>query len=447
MSVFATDYVPSPVEPSSLVPAHKLDSRVLHLANIPVDLPLIDYFLDILTLAVAGALYAEPHRVAFQLKTTSLASFVSNIVHKANLDAKTIITAIIYMTRMKEEVVAADNVPWLCHRLAVSAFMCAHKHNNDAQLPLTIWERAAQHFKKRDINKMENHFMHNLVEYRLELTEADMLAHYDAVMVRYAAHSEAQKVLAAPSIFPHVQPAEPRIVLESIEDLPDLCYPDSDSPMSESDDFVSDDDDSVNDASGSYSSDGSPEVITPPDSKPAAHVHMQSSSTKFAEGPVPVHTRIPEKAVEQPKTHLNPNPYHCPPRAQPVVLPDDTLDAMVRFYAADRGRITKDPSGSPRYIPYSPSFVNTDTDTGPQPRPPSQAQPERMSLPVVAPEDVEKRRSQLPWRKAPQPLWPSTMSRDQTWGCSGLPCSKSAGWAHVPSLSLTSSSSRAFRVA
>lgn len=89
-----------------------------------------DYFLDTLTAAVASVTIAPPYKVAFQLKTAALSTFVWKFLELGipyPYCAQTFIAAIVYVSRIRRDLIATMNGPLLCERIATGAFITACK--------------------------------------------------------------------------------------------------------------------------------------------------------------------------------------------------------------------------------------------------------------------------------------------------------------------------------
>lgn len=300
-------------------------------------------------------------------------------------------------------------------------------------------------FTPAHLCRIEHEFQ-QLIDYRAMIAPADFLAHYDAILERHRAHYETQRALLQHALFaPRTGPAaEPRIVvgyeIKSAANLPDLTYPDSPS----SDAFSFDDDNRnameedvlVDCSSDASSSDESPVIITPPNSIGAA-----SSTTTVP--PISIPTKL-EVEEQEPRSKQYPYPtlsysggcpdhHHHHPQGQHALSRDAVMEARIRFYAADRGRITLDPSGSPRYVPYSPSQAPSQSQSQhPQPQTQTRVHARSQAAPYPYP-TLHQHQHQHQWQYATHghaahggaaarmQQWQSTLPcTDTIWGKFGL---------------------------
>ncbi len=86
-----------------------------------------DYFVDKVTTTVARTTIAQPYKAAFELKTYYLMYFVHNMVVSAGLDMQVVLTAIVYLDRMRVEELWAYGDEYICERLTVGALKLAQK--------------------------------------------------------------------------------------------------------------------------------------------------------------------------------------------------------------------------------------------------------------------------------------------------------------------------------
>ena len=197
----------------------------------------------------------------------------------------------------------------------------------------------------------------------------------------------------------------------SVAALPELMYPDY--------------------SSDGYSSDDSSEIITPPSSGPSSYV----SSSRTYTGRIGT---TPSR-----KNRTSPYPYPRPSRRtssqnynSPAYQRMSDFEAKVRYYAADRGTVIRE-SGSPCYVPYSPSQSWDRRDRYDRaPTPPSlssatwdsyllggrhASQSKSTSAKHAYASASSRRGEEHPWRR--YQCWQSTMpgvSANDKWGTFGL---------------------------
>ncbi|KAI0723552.1 hypothetical protein C8Q76DRAFT_399546 [Earliella scabrosa] len=417
-----------------------LEPKAVQLARLEVNAPVIDYFLDTLAYAVASATIGQPYKVAFQLKTHELSTYVARFIKGAPKDlpfhAQILITAIVYLTRIQTHLIASINGPFLCERIATGALLVASKvrrvlraprltpelisgsrdqYTYDVSMKASLWKNAAHNFTTQEVIVMERDFL-LLIDHRTHIIDTHLLAHYDALRERCIAHNDAQRLLwYQHSIFAHRKPSEPRVVVESppVAALPELTYPDSPSSDVLSSDEFSDidmDEDGYDDeveVDLEYSSDESPEIITPPNT--LAQPEMAAAGSIAA------------------KVDAHHYPYPTPPYTLPqpqihhqqgfALSRNAAMDARIRFYAADRGRTTIEAGNSPRYIPYSPSLDQPPIQPQPQPQPQAQQLQHAAHAKLEGYCPHAACAPQYPWRMQ---QWQSSLSSDKTWGNLGF---------------------------
>ena len=86
-----------------------------------------DYFVDKLVSAVARATIAQPYKAAFELKTYQLMYFVHGMFVHAEVDMQVILTAIVYLDRVRIDEFWTYGDEFICERLTVGALKTAFK--------------------------------------------------------------------------------------------------------------------------------------------------------------------------------------------------------------------------------------------------------------------------------------------------------------------------------
>ncbi|TFK85066.1 hypothetical protein K466DRAFT_566850 [Polyporus arcularius HHB13444] len=343
---------------SSTVPT---DPRLMQMFRTPMSEAVVDYFVDKVTTTVARTTIAQPYKAAFELKTYHLMYFVHNMIVSAGLDMQVVLTAIVYLDRMRVEELWAYGDEYICERLTVGALKLAQKWLYDERHHHTKWTHSS-HFSRQDVDIMERHFL-RMIDYNCWASPGAYLEHH-APLMRYVSrlntiHARTQRA----SIFPPRKPEEPRIFLpepkpelqpvsvsipepaqasHSAADLPDLMYPEPSlaSPMSMSEDeydaiFSSDDE----------SSDESPEAITPPD----AARHAQPAAAHASASATGTDTHAATQAAADQQADVD--------ELYLQEVRDAEMQARIRFYAADHGTVLY-PCGTPQFVPPSPSPSN-----------------------------------------------------------------------------------------
>ncbi|RPD74583.1 hypothetical protein L226DRAFT_571456 [Lentinus tigrinus ALCF2SS1-7] len=343
------------------------DPRLMQMLNIRMSEAVVDYFVDKLTMAVARATIAQPYKVAFELKTYSLMYFVHSMIASAELNMQVVLTAIVYLDRVRIDELWTYGDEFICERLAVGAFKTAFKWTYDERHHYTKW-MAASHFTREDIDVMERHFL-RLIDHRCWASPGAYLEHYVPLMQYVSRHNTYYARSKRASIFPPRKPEEPRIILPEHETeivlepalkddsaviLPDLMYPDSDSPLSSPMSMSDDEFDMFSSDDEYFSSEDSPEVITPPDvarhgdAQPAAARAPAPASASASVG-TDAHADSEDAAACQ-QTDANLGQVL---QQKPSVAGAE-MEARIRFYAADHGTVIY-PSGTPQFVPPSPS--------------------------------------------------------------------------------------------
>ncbi|KAI0352738.1 hypothetical protein OH77DRAFT_1497753 [Trametes cingulata] len=320
-SATATAPVPCPcsVDPASRVDPRDHNPRVVEMVKTPLSWSVLDYFLEVLTLTVAGSIIGPTYKVAFGLKGMQTMQIVKTFLEYTRMDTPAVLVAIVYLTRIRKHL-EIDSEDWVCERLALGALITAFKYINDAPVKAEHWSRCSGVFSKADICRIEREFLY-LLNFEMRVADADLLAHHDGLMRATRRGADAWRASArSGSVFAHRERAEYRYPIHprtpapahaeecapAVAQLPDLMYPDS---------------------PDSYRS--TPPVITPPDAYPS-HLPKGASHNPYL------------SSARRPPT---PHPHHPPPRR------DAEMDARVRWYAADPYGA---PADSPRFEPFSP---------------------------------------------------------------------------------------------
>ncbi|PIL36644.1 hypothetical protein GSI_00333 [Ganoderma sinense ZZ0214-1] len=433
-------------EPTSLVPVGVLDPKVMNMVNFPMNLGVIEFFIDVLVAAVARAVIASRYKAAPPMKTPLLMRCIIEYIVRGLLDTRTILTAVVYLSDIR--LTAYDMGDFVCERLAIGALMLAHKANNEPSYPGSQWFQLAQvafgssglHLTRKGLNKIEREFLACL-DWQVMPTTEKLLDHHD-VFMRYArrdlevysvtqAQAQAQMVTTRTRPIPvpeRAEPTYPRATLSvAAADLPDLMYPDTPS------------------LSDGYSSDSSAGIITPPSS---GHAYAASGSHTGRVGPTRKGRSPPCPYSRPPRrmsSHRTPGYGQNDPRSTITITSstavDSAMEARIRFYAADRGTVLRECGGSPRYVPYSPSqrwlHRRDRYDSAPTPSPSSAIAAELAAWNASLGFNSSSKRefaapptsTYPPYRRAEDPFcrryqsWSSTMpgvAANDKWGTFGL---------------------------
>ena len=242
----------------------------------------------------------------------------------------------------------------------------------DGRTHHTKWTVPSQ-FCREDVDVMERHFL-KLIGYRCWASPGSYLEHYAPFMQYVSRTNVCHARIQRTSIFPPRKPEESRIILpepgseielalefpepkgECAANLPDLMYPESDSPLSSPMSMSDDEFDAIFSSDDELSSEDSPEAVTPPDA--ARHPDCQ---------PAPASSQSDSTESD---AHAEPAAHHQQPHStgsrdsdQPYLLQtvggvaDAEMEARTRFYAADHGTVVYS-CGSPQYVPPSPSNMH-----------------------------------------------------------------------------------------
>ncbi|TBU50544.1 hypothetical protein BD309DRAFT_242059 [Dichomitus squalens] len=402
-------------EPTSLVPLAHLDEKVVEMVSTQVNFGVIDYFIDMLVNTVARAVIASRYKAAMEMKTLLVMQHVCTFITCGALDTRTILTAIVYLSEIRLS--AYDMGDRVCERLAIGALMLAHKSINEPSYRSEQWLQLVrmvfgQQFTIKDLTRIEREVL-SALDWKVMPTNTAILAHYD-VFMRYARRdrepSAVPKTAAVPARTERAERSypvpEPAPATNPAAAIPDLMYPDY-----SSDGYSSDSDDSS-------------EIITPPSAGPSAYASGHTHTGRVG-------------ATPSRKNRSSPYPYPRPSRrtssqnhGSPVCERNDhyrvrrdasLIEAKVRYYAADHGTVLRE-SGSPRYVPYSPSQPWNRRDRyDPAPTPPPPSTTWKSYWPEDRPHAAHRRGEEHPWRRYQN--WKSTMpgvSANDKWGTFGL---------------------------
>ncbi|KAH9853960.1 hypothetical protein C2E23DRAFT_902798 [Lenzites betulinus] len=400
-SSLAALLAPATPDAASQVDPRTHHPRVQQLVRTPISYGVIDYFLNATILAVAHALLGPLERVAFRLKTAQTVRLLTAFIECGGFRMQDVLVALVFLERVRPHL-DIDAEEWVCERLGVGALISAYKYLNDALPPksASTWARCTGQFSMADINRIEREFL-ALLNFDMRVTDADLLLHVDGLAAfeashqqrasclkttafarreraeyRYPIHPRSPSPPPAPAPVPVSAPvyAAPSPMMSSPAyspssathwshgtDLPELMYPDSDSPASS--------------ASSSASSAASAPVVTPPDARPPPGLSLPKRETESQWGmppfnPVPSLRALLERAptldfpdAARPATRA---PRDSAPQYDPGERERERILACARWYT---GRVSTSPhhspsrnSYSPRFAPFSPPTARYETE-------------------------------------------------------------------------------------
>jgi len=162
---------------ASLVDASLHAPALLELIDIAPSKAVNDYIIDTVVTAVDFAL-GRPSitRGRSTLKTAAFATFVENVLTRAEVTVPTIISALVYIDRAMPHLhIALEE--WACERVFLGAIMVASKYTNDSTLKNVHWAMCTGVFGRRDVGRIEREML-DVLDWELALSEDDLLAHH-----------------------------------------------------------------------------------------------------------------------------------------------------------------------------------------------------------------------------------------------------------------------------
>ncbi|KIJ69204.1 hypothetical protein HYDPIDRAFT_24057 [Hydnomerulius pinastri MD-312] len=174
----------SPLHKASLVDPALHSPALLELLDIKLSRPVIEYVVDCVvdTVDYAMGRPSSSHRgrsLSRHSEHSSFATFVTNVLTRAEVTIPTILVSLVYIDRAKPHLQIALE-EWACERVFLGAVMVASKYLNDSTLKNVHWALCTGVFGKRDVGRIEREFL-DVLDFELSITEDDVLSHHDTL--------------------------------------------------------------------------------------------------------------------------------------------------------------------------------------------------------------------------------------------------------------------------
>ncbi|KIL00079.1 hypothetical protein PAXRUDRAFT_360398 [Paxillus rubicundulus Ve08.2h10] len=164
----------SPVHEASLVDPALHSPALLELLDIKLSRPIM---VDAVDYAMGRP--SSSHRgrhLSRHSQHTDFATFVANVLSRAEVTIPTILVSLVYIDRAKPHLQIALE-EWACERVFLGAVMIASKYLNDSTLKNVHWAICTGVFGKRDVGRIEREFL-DVLDFELSVTEDDILSHH-----------------------------------------------------------------------------------------------------------------------------------------------------------------------------------------------------------------------------------------------------------------------------
>ncbi|EJF66344.1 hypothetical protein BD309DRAFT_887652 [Dichomitus squalens] len=183
--------VGSPVHPASLVDPSLHSPALMELVEIEMSRTLIEHLVDTVVETVDYALgrassSSRGRSMSRHSEQSKFLKFVTDVLHKAEIKVPALLVTLVYINRAKPHIQIALE-QWANERVFLGALILANKYLNDSTLKNVHWALCTGVFGKRDIGRIEREFL-DVLDFELSVSEADLLAHHDALLARSAPH-------------------------------------------------------------------------------------------------------------------------------------------------------------------------------------------------------------------------------------------------------------------
>ncbi|KAM5536493.1 hypothetical protein V8D89_009770 [Ganoderma adspersum] len=187
----------SPLHPASLVDPSLHSPALMELIDIEMGRSLIEHLVDTVIETVDYALgrpssSSRGRSVSRHSEHSKFLKFVTDVIQKAEVKVPAILVALVYIDRAKPHIQIALE-QWANERVFLGALILANKYLNDSTLKNVHWALCTGVFGKRDIGRIEREFL-DVLDFELSVSEADLLAHHDALLARSAPHHAQTRV-------------------------------------------------------------------------------------------------------------------------------------------------------------------------------------------------------------------------------------------------------------
>ncbi|KAJ4486351.1 hypothetical protein J3R30DRAFT_3281810 [Lentinula aciculospora] len=123
--------------------------------------------------------HPRPAKMSHHSDTTS---FVKRVLCKARVKMSEVLATLAYIDRAQPYLEISSDSKYLFERVFLGALIVATKFLNDSSLPNIHWAQCTRLFGKHDVCRIEREFL-EVLDWELRLTEDDLLAHYDSLIL------------------------------------------------------------------------------------------------------------------------------------------------------------------------------------------------------------------------------------------------------------------------
>ncbi|KAJ7633287.1 hypothetical protein FB45DRAFT_792663 [Roridomyces roridus] len=226
----------SPVHAASLVDASSHSPDLLHLIDVKLSKPVIQYVVDCVSETVDCAM-GRPTRARQLTPSPYLPKFISfaqTVLARAEVRTPTLLVALVYISRARPHLSIALE-QYALERVFLGALMCASKYTNDSTLKNVHWALCTGLFGRRDVGRIEREFL-DVLDWELGVREADVMAHHEGIL--RASQSVVYKTKSKVSPPPRKSSSTP-YTRRVPAPVPELAPSRASSPSSSSDDSMS----------------------------------------------------------------------------------------------------------------------------------------------------------------------------------------------------------------
>ncbi|KAI0374601.1 hypothetical protein BV20DRAFT_1010067 [Pilatotrama ljubarskyi] len=175
----------SPIHPASQIDPALHSPALLELVDISLGRNLIEHVVDTVVETVDYALgrpssSTRGRSLSRHTEHSKFLKFVTDVIHKAEVKVPALLVTLVYINRAKPHIQIALE-QWANERVFLGALILANKYLNDSTLKNIHWALCTGVFGKRDIGRIEREFL-DVLDFELGVSEADLLAHHDALL-------------------------------------------------------------------------------------------------------------------------------------------------------------------------------------------------------------------------------------------------------------------------
>ncbi|KAI0344595.1 hypothetical protein BDW22DRAFT_1062935 [Trametopsis cervina] len=173
------------IDSASLVDPALHSPQIMEMLNSDLSRPLLEYIVDRVVDVVDYALGRPSSTIRGRTNsrgtpTKEFPAFAKLVIERAGIQMPGLLGTLVYLDRAKPHLQLSLE-EWACERVFLGALICSNKYLNDSTLKNVHWSMCTGLFNRRDIGRIEREFL-DVLDFELRMSEADILAHYKAVM-------------------------------------------------------------------------------------------------------------------------------------------------------------------------------------------------------------------------------------------------------------------------